>query len=168
MYESESTHESRLKAILNDELLAIGEQLRTQDNRCTESPMFIVQQKRCFGCEPGEGDVDVWHDEDWEVVHKETSAKLDELDEAFEWELEEDQAIMLKRHTKRGIKYNWEFCMAAFTEAGCKKYLELNGHNLIEPRIYAQSWIRCPEMLAVRKFLMANACPQAVANGKPE
>lgn len=117
----------------DEKLAAIGERLRTQDNRCTANPMFIVQQQRSFGVAPGEGDTDVWLDEDWEEVDEAMSAKLDELDDAYEWELEEDQAAMLKR------------------------YLELNGHNLTKPRIYAESWNRCPEMLAVREFLMANA-----------
>ena len=148
-----------MKAVLNDDLLAIGDQLRTQDNRCTASPMFIVQQKLYFGCEPGEGNVDVWLNEDCEEVDEETAAMLDELDDAFKWELDEDQAVMLNRHKKRGMKHYWEFCMAAFTEAGCKRYLELNGHNLTDPRIYAESWNRCPEMLAVREFLLANAEP---------
>lgn len=107
----------------DEKLAAISERLRTQDNRCTANPMFIVQQQRSFGCEPGEGDTDVWLDEDWEEVSEEMSAKLDELDGAFEWELEEDQAAMLKRHTKRGIKHHWDFVMAAFTEEGCKEYL---------------------------------------------
>ena len=150
-------------------MLAIGELLRTQDNRCTDNPMFIVQEQRSFGCEPGEGDVDVWLDSDWEEVDAETASKLEKLDDAFEWELEEDQAAMLKSHTKRGIKHYWEFCMAAFTEEGCKRYLELNGHNLTKPRIYAESWNRCPEMLAVREALLSLANVESRhAGGKPE
>lgn len=31
---------------LPKELFAIGEQLRTQDNRITQNPMFCVQEKR--------------------------------------------------------------------------------------------------------------------------
>jgi hypothetical protein len=151
-------------------LLAIGERLRTQDNRCTANPMFIVQQQRSFGCEPGEGDMDVWLDCDWEEVDEETSSKLDELDDAFEWDLSEDQKTMLESYTKRGIKHYWEFVMAAFTEEGCKEYLRLDGHNLTKPRIYAMSFNRCPEMLAIRETLLslANAkSPSVGANEKP-
>jgi hypothetical protein len=137
-----------------DPLLAIGEQLRTQDNRCTDNPMFIVQQQRSYGCEPGEGDIDVWLDCDWREVDKKTSAKLDRLNEKYSFDRNDKEKKFLASHTQRGVKNYWEFCMAAFTEAGCKRYLELNGHNLTKPRIYAESWNRCPEMLAVRKFLM--------------
>jgi len=137
------------------DLSAIGQRLRTQDNRCTQSPMFIVQERQSFGVEPSEGDEDVWLDEDWSEVDAETAARLNELGNEFEWDLTEEQQAELKRHTKRGIKHFWEFRMAAFTEEGCKEYLRLNGHNLNKPRIYVESFHRCPEMLAIREFLMA-------------
>ncbi len=149
-----------LEGVTTKAISSIGEQLRTQDNRCTANPMFIVQEQRSFGCEPGEGDKNIWLDGDWEEADEETSAQLDELNDAFEWELEEEQVAMLKRYTKRGIKHFWEFCMASFTEQGCKRYIELDGHNLTKPRIYAMSWNRCPEMLEVRKFLMAIPTPE--------
>jgi hypothetical protein len=146
-----------LAGIAMTPLLAIGERLRTQDNRCTANPMFIVQQQRSFGVEPGEGDMDVWLDEDWEEVDDETAAMLDKLDDAFESDLDKDQIAMLERHTKRGIKHHWEFVMAAFTEKGCNEYLRLDGHNLTKPRIYAMSFNRCPEMLAIRETLLSLA-----------
>ena len=138
-------------------LLAIGKQLLTQDNRCTANPMFIVQQRRSYMCEPGEGDRDVWLDEDWSEVDEETAARLEHLEDdvVFLDGQEREQAeAELSGKTKRGIKFYWEFCMAAFTEAGCQEYLRQNGHNLHEPRIYAESFNRCPEMLAIRKILM--------------
>lgn len=150
----ETTPESGLSS---HDLLAIGERLRTQDNRCTANPMFIVQQQRSFGVEPGEGEMDVWLDEDWEEVDEETAAKLDELDHAFEWDMTEEQKAILARHTKRGIKHHWEFVMAAFSEEGCKEYLRLDGQNLTKPRIYAMSFNRCPEMLAIRETLLSLA-----------
>jgi hypothetical protein len=53
--------------------------------------------------------------------------------------------------------------MTAFTETGCADYLELNGHNdrrrahKQQVRIYADSFHRCREMIAIRKFLLALA-----------
>ena len=50
--------------------------------------------------------------------------------------------------------------MVGFTEEGCKEYLRLNGHNERsrahngEIRIYAESFRRCPEMIAIREALM--------------
>ena len=137
---------------MKDELLKIGERLHTQNNRITDNPMFIVQQRRSFSCEAGEGEEDVWYDEDWGEVDEETSEKLDEIESLCIFDF--NQQRFLDRHTKRGLKHFWEFCMAAFTEEGCKEYLRLNGHNLKEPRIYVMSFNRCPEMLAIRQFLM--------------
>lgn len=136
-------------------LLAIGARLHAQDNRCTASPLFIVQQQRSYRCEPDEADHIVWFDEDWNEADDETAAGLTALRE--EWLF--SSAIKpeaLREYQRAGIKFYWEFCMAAFTEAGCQQYLELNGHNLKNPRIYAESFNRCPEMLAIRDFLMTN------------
>ena len=47
--------------------------------------------------------------------------------------------------------------MVDFTEDGCKEYLKQNGHNLNKPRIYVESFHRCPEMIAIREFLIATA-----------
>jgi hypothetical protein len=141
--------------MITQTLLRISQSLRTQDNRGTENPMFVVQQKSTFGCEPGEGDENVWLNSDWEEVDQETSEKLDQLKDSFPWDLSAGEKAMLESHTQRGVKHFWVFCMASFTEEGCKEYLALNGHNLREPRIYVESWNRCPEMLAVRELLMA-------------
>ena len=52
--------------------------------------------------------------------------------------------------------------MVRFTEGGCKDYLQQDGHNLKrmahdgQVRIYAESYNRCDEMIAIREFLMAN------------
>lgn len=134
------------------ELHAIGKLLRTQNNRCTASPMFIVQQRRSYQCEADEGDVVEWRNADWEKADDEEAARLEELHDERDYS---DEAVdALKGWTRMGLKFYWEFCMAAFTEEGCKEYLRQNGHNLREPRIYAESWNRCPEMLLVRETLM--------------
>ena len=53
------------------------------------------------------------------------------------------------------IAERWETVMVAFTEDGCKEYLRQNGHNLCEPRIYVESFNRCPEMIAIRNWLLS-------------
>ena len=64
---------------------------------------------------------------------------------------------------KSGYKDRWETVMVAFTQKGCEEYLELNGHNdkrrafRGEVRIYAESFNRCPEMLAIREALIFNS-----------
>lgn len=118
---------------MNPELLKVGELLRTQDNRITENPMFCVQQKRrIYGLDPRWTDNTVWY------------RNGEQVDDG-----NEDNAERV------GYYDYWETVMVAFTEEGCKEYLRLDGHNLKEPRIYVRSFNRCPEMIAVRGFLMA-------------
>ena len=120
---------------------AIGERLRTQDNRITAEPMFCVQEKkRDVGYDPqyAEGET-VWIDMeggDYVEVPPETPGA-----EEF------------------GYKDRWETVMVAFTEEGCKDYLRQNGHNHRETRIYVESFRRCDEMVAIRKMLMGLPAP---------
>jgi hypothetical protein len=116
---------------MNDQLKAIAEKLRTQDNRITQNPMFCVQQ-RCKYITPADftGE-NVWVLDGEEVEEGTDGAK------------------------EYGIRWQWETVMVAFTEDGCKEYLRQNGHNLREPRIYLESFNRCPEMIAIRDFLLA-------------
>jgi len=125
---------------MNEKLKQIGELIRTQDNRITEAPMFCVQQKRrIVGMDAGYSDKTVWvNSSSGETEESETEPENNNGD----WE-------------EFGVFEYWEDEMVSFTEEGCKEYLRLNGHNLKEPRIYAKSFYRCPEMLEIRKFLMS-------------
>jgi hypothetical protein len=120
----------------------ISERLKTQDNRCTQNPMFCVQIKvRECGYDPAYSDNPCWWNaEAMEIVYEEPK-DLDGWDES-------------------GYKDRWETVMVAFTEKGCEEYLELNGHNDRrrahngEVRIYVESFNRCPEMSAIREALL--------------
>jgi len=118
------------------DMLAIGEQLRTQDNRITAEPMFCVQEKRReYGFDLKCTDQTVWIDQE--------SGEYEESD------------TEKPGYEEVGYKDIWHTVMVAFTEAGCKDYLRQNGHNHNEPRIYVESFRRCDEMIAIRKWLMA-------------
>ena len=141
-----------------DQLKNTAENLRTQDNRCTADPMFCVQIKvRDCGYDTQHTDNECW----WNPELLEVA--YDQEPDGDEWE------------GPYGYKDRWETVMVAFTQAGCEEYLELNGHNdrrrahNREVRIYAESFQRCPEMLAIRAFLLqlkareeaAVQCPKA-------
>ena len=115
-------------------LSAIGERLRTQDNRYTLNPMFCVKEKhREYGFDTAYADQTVWIDIE---SGEETQPNAPGAEET-------------------GYKDRWETVMVAFTEEGCKEYLRLNGHNHRgETRIYVHSWNRCPEMIAIRECLI--------------
>lgn len=127
-------------------LHAIGESLRTQDNRATAHPMFCVQKLVVdSGYDPGYTDTKCWWNPEMLEVAYDIEPKGKGWDGPF------------------GYKTRWETVMVAFTEAGCEKYLELDGHNVRrqahngEVRIYVESFNRCPEMIAVRESLINNS-----------
>jgi len=122
-------------------LMAIGKLLHTQDNRITQNPMFCVQEKRRrVGLDSAYSDHRCWRDE-------ENDETIFDDDEDFNPQAVGD----LEEY---GYVDEWFTVMVAFTEAGCKEYIRQNGHNLKQPRIYVESFNRCPEMIAIREALM--------------
>lgn len=140
---------------LNARLKEIGEQLRTQNNRGSDAPVFIVQQKRRdWGYEQGYSDSYGWINEssgEYEEADEEKSRELEEgYDESGEtgnvWE-------------KIYYQDRWEYVTACFTEKGCQDYLARNGHNLKEPRIYADTSYRNEEYRTIREALVEGCLP---------
>jgi len=149
-----------------EELHKIGELLRAQDNRITDQPLFIVQQKRInigFDTDYSQGDEDiVWWIED--CTYFKGDAKFEEMERAYE----ETGDIPDDWH-RHGFTTDWEFVTACFTEQGCKDYLAKDGRNLKEPRIYADGSYRNNEYRAVRNWLMslpATAAPPQPNDGQ--
>ena len=126
----------------------IANNLRTQNNRCTDIPIFIVQQKvRDYGYDPDYGDNHVWvHCEGFEAS-EEDLVNIKQIQRAGK---EPEEWI----HT--GYVDRWEFVTACFTEQGCKDYISVNGHNLKEPRIYAEGSYRNQEWREVVEYLKQN------------
>lgn len=125
----------------------IGELIRTQDNRITDQPIFIVQQKcRIYGVDDDYADGHMWYD----------PIGVESYDDAGKAERDADrEAEGLKPIPWRrgGYVDTWQFVTACFTEQGCKDYIARDGHNLREPRIYAEGSYRNQEWRDVRKFL---------------
>jgi hypothetical protein len=132
-----------MKLELSEELAPVAARIKTQDNRSTANPMFCVQVKvREVGFDSTYTEDLCWYN------HESTECVYEEPKNLKGWE-------------EFGYKDRWETVMVAFTEEGCKEYLELNGHNDRrrahngEVRIYVESFNRCPEMIAIRKALLA-------------
>jgi hypothetical protein len=116
-------------------LAAIGENIRTQDNRITAHPVFVVQQKRrVWGVSSDYTDSFAYVDSDGGVHQKAGRGR-----------------------NRVGYLDHWEFVTACFTEKGCQDYLRINGHNLKEPRIYVESAHRNAEWQLIRAALAATA-----------
>lgn len=147
------------QASVPDELRAIGTLIATQDNRITDQPIFIVQQKVEY---PADADYEhgcriAWIDDGGEEADDETAEVLEQHHAAHGGEPDGWNRVFLASR--------WEFVTACFTEQGCKDYIAANGHNLREPRIYADVSYRNAEFRRVRDFLIGLHQPQEADHG---
>ena len=125
-------------------LAAIGERLRTQDNRCTAHPAFQVRGlRRIYGMDPDYATDTVWLDNGADCIEVEPPDDPENPGDFF---------------IKTGYQDHWEVIMVAFSEQACLDFIEHNGHRYgayRELEVYADSFYLCPEMLAIREALMA-------------
>ena len=130
----------------------IGELIRTQDNRITDQPMFIVQQEELdYGYSSEYAEDYHWSNSDEQRVAGEELAELLDSAESIGEELSGWEKVYYKRR--------WEFVTACFTQKGCEDYLARNGRNLGKTRIYGYGSVRNNEYQAVRKYLMSMEPP---------
>jgi hypothetical protein len=133
---------------MNPELLEISKNLRTQDNRITNDPMFCVQvRERVYGFDSDHADHMCEVDADGNEIE-------DASKDAADYEHDESGI------TTTGYRDFWKTVMVCFTEAGCQEHLRQNQHNYghyEETRIYVESFYRNPEMIAIRNYLMKEA-----------
>lgn len=132
------------------ELSAIGELIRTQDNRITDQPFFAVMTKR---------EIVASEDHDCDRICWVENQSGDYV-EATETQHRRLEAIY---QAKYEVRDGWDryamkeidvFVTGCFTEQGCKDYINKNGHNLNKPFIYAFGSYRNDEYQTVRKFIM--------------
>ncbi|MCT4359941.1 hypothetical protein NW256_10685 [Klebsiella pneumoniae] len=129
---------------LPTELYTIGELIRTQDNRITDQPMFVVFQKReIIGSDEHSPSRICWV-RDGEEVNPLRALRLEILYQ---------DGRDTSNYDRYAMQEVDEFVTACFTEHGCKEYLRQNGHNLRLPYIYACGSFRNNEYQLVRNWL---------------
>lgn len=129
---------------LSPELYTIGELIRTQDNRITDQPMFVVFQKReIIGSDEHSPSRICWV-WDGEEVSELRAKRLEALYQ---------DGRGTRGHDRYAMQEVDEFVTACFTEHGCKDFLRQNGHNLRQPYIYACGSFRNNEYQLVRNWL---------------
>lgn len=127
-----------------EQLKEIGELIRTQDNRITDQPMFVVFEKReIIGSDEHSPSRIAWVCES-EEVDELRSKRLELLYQNGR------ETCGYDRYAMQEIDV---FVTACFTEKGCKDYLRQNRHNLRHPYIYADGSYRNDEYQAVRNWL---------------
>ena len=135
-------------------LKQLAENIRTQDNRITQNPIFCVYEK------------------EYVVLNHEYSSRFDTRyvwvsDEGCTFTVDDKEFSALDNLTGRdeitvdGIKYEKIcqsiipcFITAFFSENGANEYLRVNGHNLNEPYIHIHSLNRNAEMIGLRNHLI--------------
>ncbi|HCE4066723.1 ead/Ea22-like family protein [Klebsiella pneumoniae] len=126
------------------ELYTIGELIRTQDNRITDQPMFVVFRKReIIGSDEHSPSRICWV-WDGEEVSELRAKRLEALYQ---------DGRDTRGYDRYAMQEVDEFVTACFTEHGCKEYLRQNGHNLRLPYIYACGSFRNNEYQLVRNWL---------------
>jgi hypothetical protein len=149
------TSQTPARVVSDDRLLRIGELIRTQDNRITSHPIFVVEEvETVYGVDPQYDGILAWVDGDGQVPDEEAA----ELEAGYQ-----DGNPIPKGYTRTGYVERWRFVTACFTEEGCKDYLRSNGHNLRRPRIYVHSGWRNAEWIELRAAL---STLQSGAEGK--
>lgn len=129
---------------LPPELYTIGELIRTQDNRITDQPMFVVFQKReIIGSDEHSPSRICWV-WDGEEVSELRAKRLEALYQ---------DGRDTRGYDRYAMQEVDEFVTACFTEHGCKEHLRQNGHNLRLPYIYACGSFRNNEYQMVRNWL---------------
>lgn len=136
-----------------NDLKAIGEVISKQDNRSTDQPLFIVEEKeRIYGMAEGYAEDYHWINEadEYAVATYKQANTLDKLDER------KCSCGELGDWKKVHYKEIWVFVTACFTRDGCQNYINLNYHNHQgEVRIYAKGSFRNEEYQTVRNALIA-------------
>lgn len=134
---------------MKEAIRAIGANLRTQDNRITENPIFMVERKVTdTGYDPIYCDDDVlfWHCDGFAVRRG---------DEEFDGLMErEDNGDLPEEYSYSGFKERWEPVQPFFTEEAANRYVKSNKHNLGECRVFVHGGYRNDEWAVIRKLLL--------------
>lgn len=138
-------------------LEAIANNLKTQDNRITANPIFIVEQlKRVYGVGSAWTEAFVWMTDEGDEASP-------EIAKAFEIVHRENGADQIDDFHRVGYKEYWQAVQPFFTEAAANRYIRANGHNLNKTRVYVYGGWRNDEWYAIREHLLTFATVEAEA-----
>jgi len=130
-------------------LYQLRNRIRTQDNRITADPLFVVFDKYKFlGLDPQFADDDQieWQSVDGEyVIEGEERA-------ALEKQYQETGKIDTDHQRVAFCEFD-RFITACFTEAAADAFIAANKHNLKKPHVFVVSLERNPEMKMIRDLM---------------
>ena len=140
------------KLAATNELRAIGELLRTQDNQCTADAIFVVERKCIvtgFDTDYCESDQIAWCIED--SMHFKGEDYFKELEDEFI-----KTGVVREDHTRTGFIVYWDFVQLFFTQSAADELISKHGHKYDgELRVSVESAYRNKEFQTVRNWLMS-------------
>lgn len=134
-----------------EKLKEIQHELKTQDNRITSDPIFLVQEKeRIYGIDTDFLDDDkiIWYHCDGVEADEDEKASLDDLEESGKdiddcWD-------------KVGYIEKYRTIQTFFTEKAAQNFIDRNKHRYEgKLSIYVESLYRNPEMRLIRDFILS-------------
>ena len=139
----------------SEQLAALREELRTQDNACTAEPMFVVYQiKRIYGLDPDYTEDTTWTHSEGEETDPEIIAALEALDDAGSPTIHDGTA-----YERVGYIDIDQFVTVCLTRKGAEAFIAQMKHRLNKPHIDVDTFLRNEEMLALRNHLMGGSTP---------
>ncbi len=134
-------------------LTEIGDRLRTQDNRITADPIFLVQEKkRIYG-------IDTNYDPEIAWLYNDESIEVDaEEAQRLEAQYDEDGNDEPDGYRRVGYAETWEYVQPFFTEVAADLYIKQMAHrHQGELRTFVDCAYRNWEWQAVRNWLLMDA-----------
>lgn len=137
---------------LHEVLESFEHELRTQDNRSTSDPIFMVQELcRTYGLDTQWETAVAWIQSDY-ILTKEAPGEdpsFDELEAEYDKTGNEPEDW-----TRTGYVEEWRHVQPCLTEKGAEEYIRINGHNHRgKLRVYAESGWRNYEWQLLRRLL---------------
>ena len=140
-------------------ILALSQQLHTQDNRCTDNPIFQVRDVKQVPCLPEHADDTHWWDPEGSAVLDKDL--IDQLEEEGKWTsynsvvLELEDAQLSGTYTRTHTKTLRQVVATFMTQQAADAWVKANEHRHNALEIYIDSGFRNPEWQAIRDFLMS-------------
>lgn len=140
-------------------ILALSQQLHTQDNRCTDNPIFQVRDVKQVPCLPEHANDTHWWDAEGDLVLDEELIK--NLEEEGQWDsfesvlLEDEDGCHSERYTRSHTKTLRQVVATFMTQQAADAWVKANEHRHNALEIYIDSGFRNPEWQAIRDFLMS-------------
>lgn len=149
-----------------DFLLNLSNEIKTQDNRATRKPYFYqVQEDKEIAVPDGCGE-EVWV-MDGEVCLRTEEEIKEAVFEYKGWDLEREEdslsydklipsdieGVLEENYRKVNVDITHSYSNCFLTEKACRKHIEINRHNLTNPKTYLFHAYRNREMDMLFKFL---------------